>query len=234
MSSISITKQDGTREAFNADKINRSIERACRGLSGPVAMVTQIATETRLTLYDGITTEEMDQATINAAVQNIKDDIEYDKVATRLLVKTIYRKVIGDYDKDDLEDLKKKHRDRFISYVKQGVIERRLSPKMAELFDLPTLADALAVERDDLFQYAGMSGLLNRYAIKGDNQEPRETPQYFFMRVAMGLSYNEKNPTEWAIRFYNKMSRQEYIAGGGAKKHKKQKHTPPLPSSLLL
>ena len=38
-------------------------------------MVTQIATETRLTLYDGITTEEMDQATINAAVQNIKEDI---------------------------------------------------------------------------------------------------------------------------------------------------------------
>jgi ribonucleoside-diphosphate reductase alpha chain len=44
-------------------------------------MVTQIATETRLTLYDGITTEEMDLATINAAVQNIKEDIEYDKVA---------------------------------------------------------------------------------------------------------------------------------------------------------
>jgi ribonucleoside-diphosphate reductase alpha chain len=48
----------------------------------PIAMVTQIATETRLTLYDGITTDEMDQATINAAVQNIKEDIEYDKVAT--------------------------------------------------------------------------------------------------------------------------------------------------------
>ena len=35
----------------------------------------------------------------------------------------------------------------------------------------------------------------------------------------MGLSYNEKNPTEWAIRFYNKMSRQEYIAGGSTNIH---------------
>ena len=34
------------------------------------------------------------------------------------------------------------------------------------------------------------------------------------MRVAMGLSYNEKDPTEWAIKFYEKMSSHEYIAGG--------------------
>jgi len=34
------------------------------------------------------------------------------------------------------------------------------------------------------------------------------------MRIfAMGLSYNEKDPTSWAIRFYDKMSRHEYIAG---------------------
>ncbi len=84
---LTITKRDGTREPFNADMINRSIERACIGMEDPIGMVTQIATETRLTLYDGITTEEMDQATINAAVQNIKEDIEYDKVAMRLLTK---------------------------------------------------------------------------------------------------------------------------------------------------
>ena len=85
---INVTRHDGTKAPFNADKINRSIERACKGLTDPVAKVTQIATETRLTLYDGITTEEMDQATINAAVQNIISDIEYDVVATRLLLKT--------------------------------------------------------------------------------------------------------------------------------------------------
>ena len=90
--SILITRRDGTQAPFNADHINRSIERACKGLTDPVAMVTQIATETQLTLYSGITTDEMDQATINAAVQNIKEDIEYDKVATRLLLKMIYRK----------------------------------------------------------------------------------------------------------------------------------------------
>jgi ribonucleoside-diphosphate reductase alpha chain len=211
--SISITKRNGEKEPFNADKINRSIERACAGLLDPISMVTQIATETQLTLYDGITTDEMDKATINAAVQNIKEDIEYDKVATRLFLKTVYRRVVGDYDIDNPLDLKQKHRDAFITYVNDGINEGRLHADMKK-YDLEKLADALKIERDELFVYAGVDGLINRYAIKSMDQYPLETPQYFFMRVAMGLAYNEKDPTAQTIRFYDKMSRHEYIAGG--------------------
>ena len=93
--SLHITKRDGTKEPFNADMINKSIERAARGLPDTVSKVIQVATDTRLTVYDGITTQEMDQATINAAIQNIKDDIDYDRIATRLFLKTVYKKVLG-------------------------------------------------------------------------------------------------------------------------------------------
>src|SRR3989344_917990 len=165
---IFITKADGTRELHNADKVNRSIERACVGLVDPISKVTQIATETNLTLYDGITTDEMDKATINAAVQNIEEDIKNNKLHS---------------------DMKTK-------------------------FNLEILADTLSVECDEFFQYAGLDGLINRYLMKDTHQQPLETPQYFFMRIAMGLSYNEKNPTEYAKKFYSKMSRHEYIAGG--------------------
>ncbi len=212
--SIYITKADGSRELHNADRVNRSIERACAGLVDPIAMVTQIATETQLTLYDGITTDELDQATINAAVQNIKEDIQYDKVATRLLLKMIYRKVVGEYNKEDPQDIKNKHRDYFTSYINDGVKDNKLHPDMASKFDLADLAKTIDVDRDELFVYAGLDGLINRYFMKNDKQQPIETPQYFFMRVAMGLSYNEKNPTEYAKKFYEKMSRHQYIAGG--------------------
>ncbi len=213
--SISITKVDGTKEAFNADRINRSIERAAYGLTDPVSMVTQIATETNITLYDGITSDELDQATINVAVQNIKEDIEFDKIATRLLLKTIYRRVIGDYDKDSIADLKKQHRNSFITFIKEGVASKKMDPRMEEKFNLDALADCLDVGRDELFQYAGLSGMLNRYMLKDPlSQQTIETPQYLFMRIAMGLSYNEENPTEWAKAFYHKMSKFEYIAGG--------------------
>ncbi|MFZ2556209.1 MAG: ribonucleoside-diphosphate reductase subunit alpha [Minisyncoccia bacterium] len=213
MVQLTITKRDGTKEAFNADKINRSIERACRDLTDPISMVTQIATETQLTLYDGITTEEMDQATISAAVQNIKEDIEYDKVAVRLMLKTVYRRVIGEYH-DDHGELEAKYRTHFSEYVQGGIAQGLLDPRMAEKYDLGLLSAALKIERDEIFTYAGLSSLMNRYAMKDRKQQPAETPQYFFMRVAMGLAYNEKNPNEMALRFYERMSKHLYIAGG--------------------
>ena len=134
--SIFITKADGTREPHNADRVNRSIERACKGLTDPIAMVTQIATETHLTLYNGITTDELDQATINAAVQNIKEDIQYDRVATRLLLKTVYRRVIGEYDKENPNDLREKHKLAFLDYIKRGVEKKRLHADIQNKFHI--------------------------------------------------------------------------------------------------
>ena len=212
--SLQITKRDGTKELFNADKINRSIERAALGLADPVAKVIQVATETKLTIYDGITTQEMDEATINAAVQNIKEDPEYDKIASRLLAKTIYKAAIGDYDEDDADDLKNKHRSYFPEYIKNGVADSRLDARMLEKFDLVALANAIDVERDELLRYTGLSTLSSLYLLKDElKKRYLETPQIFFMRVAMGLSYNEADPTLWAKRFYEKMSRLDYIPG---------------------
>lgn len=210
---ISVTKRDGSKEAFNANWINKSIERACIGLEEPISKVVQIATETRLMLYDGITTEELDHATINAALQNIQEDIDYDHVATRLFLKTVYKKVLGDYE-ENLKLLNEKHKAGFALFVKNGVEAGLLDPRILDLFDLERLSEALAIERDELFLFAGLSTLLDRYALKDRKQKPLETPQYFFMRVAMGLSYNEKDPTAQAIAFYNKMSNLEYLAGG--------------------
>src|SRR3989338_9726797 len=142
--SLRITHRDGTKEPFNADKINRSIERAAVGLFDPISKVIQVATETRLTLYDGITTEEMDQATINAAIQNVKEDPEYDRIATRLLLKTVYKKVVGDYDDDPIV-LEKKHRENFITYIETGVREGRLDRRMIENFDLGEISSAIDI-----------------------------------------------------------------------------------------
>src|SRR5689334_20973925 len=119
---LTITKRDGSKVPFNADRINKSIERACYGIPDPISKVIQIATETKLTLYDGITTEEMDAATINAALQNTQFGSEFDKIATRLLLKVIYKKVIGDYDNDESktvtqDDFAKLHNANFSKYI---------------------------------------------------------------------------------------------------------------------
>ncbi|MEK7124525.1 MAG: ribonucleoside-diphosphate reductase subunit alpha [Patescibacteria group bacterium] len=229
---LTITKRDGTKELFNADRINRSIERASYGMIDPIAKVTQVATNTKVTLYNGITTEELDFATINASVQNIKEDPDYDKIATRIMLKTVYKHVLGDYG-EDKDLLKKLHKEKFPEYIKNAVKDKIFDERMEKSFDLPKLAGILDIERDELFIYAGLSSLLDRYSVKDKKQKPYETPQYFFMRVAMGLSYNEKDPTEWAIKFYEKMSIHEYIAGGSTNINAGAK-TPALSNCFLL
>ena len=235
---LTITKRDGSKVPFNADRINKSIERACHGLQDPISKVIQIATETQLTLYDGITTEEMDAATINAALQNAQFGIEFDKIATRLLLKVIYKKVIGDYDNDEsktvsAEEFDKLHSANFKKYVLGAVERGLLSDKMATSFDLDALAAHLKIENDELYKYSGLSTMQNRYLMKNEKQAPLETPQYFWMRVAMGMSLNEKDPTEWAKKFYDKMSKLEYLSAGSSNIGAGTKH-PKLSNCFLM
>ncbi|HVZ67785.1 MAG TPA: ribonucleoside-diphosphate reductase subunit alpha [Patescibacteria group bacterium] len=210
---ITVLKRDGTRQAYNANLINQALERACENLTDPVTKVIQIATETELTLFDGITTEQLDQAIINTAVQNIKDDPEYDTIATRLFLKLIYKKVLGDFATD--AEFQKLHKAGFAKYIKKGLKEKVLDKRFASpKFKIEKLAEVLDPKRDSLNKYIGLTAMVNRYMLKGRDQVLMETPQYFWMRVAMGLSLNEKNPTKTAIDFYNKMSKLEYLAAG--------------------
>ncbi len=75
---VSVTKRDGTHEPFDADRINRAVERATEGLDNAVGLTVQIASELAITLFDGITTEQLDEAAIQVAVQNVKDDPAFD------------------------------------------------------------------------------------------------------------------------------------------------------------
>jgi ribonucleoside-diphosphate reductase alpha chain len=209
---ITVVKRDGTREEYDANKINLAIEHASAGLDDNITWVTQIASELELTLFDGITTQQLDEAVIQVALQNVKDDPAFDIVAARLLLKTIYKRVLGDYTTaDELLDL---HREHFAPNMRRGVEEGLLDTRLVELFDLDELSTHLAPQHDELLKYIGVVTLNNRYGIKGRNGDALEVPQYFWMRIAMGLSLNEANPTAQAIKFYEKMSRLEYLAAG--------------------
>lgn len=212
MSSITVVKRDGTREPYDANKINLAIEHAAEGLDPNITWVTQIASELELTLFDGITTQQLDEAVIQVALQNIKDDPAFDTVAARLLLKTIYKRVLGDYSSAD--ELLRLHQEHFAAYIARGVDEVLLDSRFTQLFDLEKLAAALEPANDELLKYIGVVTLNNRYGIKARNGEPLEVPQYFWMRVAMGLSLNESDPTSHAIAFYRKMSKLEYLAAG--------------------
>jgi ribonucleoside-diphosphate reductase alpha chain len=209
---ITVVKRNGEREPYDANKINLAIEHASAGLDPNITWVTQIASELELTLFDGITTQQLDEAVIQVALQNVKDDPAFDIVAARLLLKTIYKRVLGDYETE--QQLKQLHAEHFEANVRRGVDEGLLDSRLVELFDFTVLSAALEPSHDELLKYIGLVTLNNRYGIKGRNGDALEVPQYFWMRISMGLSLNEADPTAHALQFYSKMSKLEYIAAG--------------------
>lgn len=216
MNGIHVVKRDGTREPFDANKINLALVKASEGLPDQISKVVQVATELQLTLFDGITSEQLDEAVIHTALQNVKDDPDFDKVAARLLLKNIYKNILGDFETD--AQLKKLHASAFPKYIKDAVKDGLLDERMGDgRFDLKRLAAALEPAHDELFKYIGVVTNKNRYALRKNSGAPIETPQFTHMRIAMGLSYNEKDPTQAALDFYEHMSRLEYVPGGSTR-----------------
>ncbi|GIT77312.1 MAG: hypothetical protein Ct9H300mP31_18430 [Acidimicrobiaceae bacterium] len=70
------------------------------------------------------------------------------------------------------------------------------------------LNDTVEGERDQLFEFFGLRTVYDRYLLRHpENRMVVETPQYFFLRVACGLS---TSPEE-AIRFYRLISSLQYL-----------------------
>ncbi|MCA9338341.1 ribonucleoside-diphosphate reductase subunit alpha [Candidatus Saccharibacteria bacterium] len=215
--SINVVKRDGTREPFDANKINLALVEASEGLPDQISKVVQVATELQLTLFDGITTEQLDETVIQTALQNVKDDPDFDVIAARLQLKNLYKNILGEYKNED--ELKKLHAKEFPKYLKSAVKEGLLDKRMADekVFDLKKLAAALEPSRDKLSKYLGVITNKNRYALRQQDGQAIETPQFTHMRIAMGLSFNEKDPTAAALDFYDHMSRLEYLPGGSTR-----------------
>lgn len=70
---------------------------ASEGLPDQIQKVVQ-ASELQLTLFDGITTEQLDETLIQTALQSVKDDPDFDTIAARLLLKKYLPQNPGDYN----------------------------------------------------------------------------------------------------------------------------------------
>ncbi|MFA6534126.1 MAG: ribonucleoside-diphosphate reductase subunit alpha, partial [Patescibacteria group bacterium] len=136
----------------------------------------------------------------------------YSRAAAQLLFSRIYKSALG-ADKIDFTRLAEQHREAFAVYLRQAVAAERLDPRLLD-FDLTKLTAALRLERDDLFQYLGAATLANRYLIRDVvTKKIWETPQFFWLRVAMGVALAETadQRTDKAIEFYNIISTLHFL-----------------------
>ncbi len=93
-----VVKRDGTRAPSDGYEIPRSLTDAAGGLDDGLTRAVQIRSELEIVLFDGITSAELDEAVIQIALGNVKEDPAFDRIAARLLVKSLYKQVFGATD----------------------------------------------------------------------------------------------------------------------------------------
>jgi len=193
--------KEGTPRVIKESFLRNRIKTACRHLKE--VSVDDLLETLILNFYEGIKESEVDQAAIMAARSKIEMEPAYSKVASRLLCDTLYREAMETSASD--ASLENAHRTYFKKYIKFGISVHRLSPALLD-YDLDKLGKAMDLKRDDLFSYLGIQTLYDRYFIHHEDRR-LETPQIFWMRVAMGLALSEgEQKNERAIEFYHLLS----------------------------
>jgi ribonucleoside-diphosphate reductase alpha chain len=203
---FSVIKSDGVREMMSEKRLRQTIGWACLGYES-VVNSELIMAETLKNIFDGIAPSGIADALILATTSFIECDPAYSKIAVRLQLKKLFRQVthssIARIDSDHV------YRASFITSIAIGINLQLLDKRVAD-FDLEYLSQQLVIERDNLFDYMGISTLYKRYFLKHEMRHI-ELPQSFWMRVAMGLAYNETDKNKAAVEFYNVMSRLDYV-----------------------
>ncbi len=200
-------RDGGQRVELDLLRLQALIESACTGL-GEQVQAAPIAAETLRNLYDGIPMEEVHRASILAARTLIECDPGYSHATARLLLHSVAREVLG--REVAPADMGAAYAQHFAAFVQRGVEHELLAPALQD-FDLQRLAAALRPERDLQFDYLGLQTLYDRYFLHVDKRRI-ELPQWFFMRVAMGLALREDDRDARAIEFYELLSSFDFMS----------------------
>ncbi|UOF02024.1 ribonucleoside-diphosphate reductase subunit alpha [Bdellovibrio reynosensis] len=192
-----VKKRDGTLEPVDVTKIVERVTRNCQGLTQVDPL--RVATKAISGLYDGATTNELDNLCIQTASLLIGEEPEYSRLAARLLSTYID------------EEVRSQKIQSFADSVSFGFNKGLLSEATYKFVEANKAALCAAIEpyRTDRFEYFGLRTVYDRYLLKNPtSRQVFETPQYFFMRVACGLAQS----VDEAVEFYRLISSHDYMA----------------------
>lgn len=199
MSGLNVIKRNGRIEPLDITKIQKYTSSAVEGLSG--VSQSELEVDAKIHFRDRITTEEIQITLIKTAVDKIDlDTPNWSFVAARLFLYDLYHKVSAFTGYKHLRD-----------YLKKGQDEGKILKGFTERFDLDFLNSKIVPNRDLQFNYLGIKTLYDRYLIKDKGNKPIELPQHMFMAIAMFLAHREKEPNEWAVKFYDVISKFEVM-----------------------
>jgi ribonucleoside-diphosphate reductase alpha chain len=191
-----VRKRDGTLQPVNVTKIVERVMRLSTGLNE--VDPTRVAIRAISGLYDGASTKELDNLCIATASLLIGEEPQYSLLAARLL---------STYVEEEVSSLGIHSLAESVAY---GHKKSLIAPQVLEFVSKhqAQLENAIDMSRDQRFEYFGLRTVYDRYLLKDPQvRAVFEVPQYFFMRVACGLS---QTPEE-AIELYNLLSSHDYM-----------------------
>ena len=183
-----VTKRSGRIEDMKFDSITNRIKNLTYGLS-ETCDSTKVAQQVFSSLYDGITTQEIDTLSAEICVGMITSDPDYETLATRIIASNI-QKVCPNNFHIAMKKLQK------AGIVTEEVTDVALKVK-----------DDIKTERDFEFGYFGIKTLEKSYLQRLEGKII-ETPQYMFMRVSIGI-HGIDIPA--VLETYDKMSQGYFI-----------------------
>lgn len=158
-----VIKRSGVSEEMLFDKVTARIKKLSDGQSegfGLNVSPDKVAQKTFYEMFDGISTSKIDDLSADIAANMMTVDPDYETLAARILVSNMHKT----YPRTFSESMKT------ITTVTDAIKE------IAYRFD-----ELIVPERDYLFGYFGLKTMQKVYL------SPGETPQYMFLRVALGI-----------------------------------------------
>lgn len=195
---LPVLESDGSSYLWDGLDLRERIRFASIGMDLSLSPQV-IEAELRRSLHPEMRRVDVDKTILLNAKSLMERDADFAFFAGRILLTFIYEETL-DWDilRDGLVGLGKAHQNAFQAYLQHGVAIGRLSDRLLE-YDANALASALDPTADLDFDYLGLQTLYDRYLITDKtSKKPRriEPPQFFWMRVAMGLFLNETEERE--------------------------------------
>jgi len=174
VSSMMVTKRDGTKEAVSLDKITNRISVLSTGLSIDPIIVAQKAIPG---LYNDITSTEIDNYLAETAAALTVEHPDYSYLAARIKANALHKETPG-----------------FViatrNLFNDGLLKEEYYKKVIENAD--QIEAIIDYDRDYSFDYFALTTLIRAYLLKFENKTI-ERPQDLWMRVALTVSCNTFN-----------------------------------------
>ena len=183
-----VTKRSGRVEDVKFDNVTNRISKLTEGLSETVD-VTKIAQQVFSSIYDGIKTPEIDTLSAEICIGMITSDPDYEILATRITASNIQKRAANNFH----IAMRKLH--------KAGIVTHEVLEVSSKV------KDDIKHERDFEFGYFGLKTLEKGYLQKIDG-EIIETPQYLYMRVAIGIHGHD---IDHVLETYDALSKGLFI-----------------------